>query len=145
MQMKVFRLSVLDIMEPIMQSIAFKTEVVTIRTKTDKTHPLIIIFFSFSLLTIFLQVGCSRALNVIANGQSIFDFSLPEIHCYSFHSAESHALLEGQEFTPCKPSKILESNYSLLFILQWTFLLSASLYQTVLSPRTICRPCLKLW
>lgn len=47
MQMKVFRLSVLDIMEPIMQSITFKTEVVTIRTKTDKNHPLIIFFFFF--------------------------------------------------------------------------------------------------
>lgn len=93
-----------------MQSITFKIEVVTIRTKTDKTHPLII-FFSFSLLTIFLQVGCSRALKVIANGQSIFDCSLPKIHCFSFHSVESHALLEGQEFTPCKPSKILESHY----------------------------------
>lgn len=53
MQMKVFRLSVLDIMEPIMQSIAFKTEVVTIRTKTDKTHPLIIIFFFFFIINNF--------------------------------------------------------------------------------------------
>lgn len=117
MQMKVFRLSVLDIMEPIMQSITFKTEVVTIRTKTDKNHPLII-FFSFSLLIIFLQVGCSRALKVIANGQSIFDCSLPKIHCYFFHSAESHALLEGQEFTPCKPSTF--SNGHSCFLLHGT-------------------------
>lgn len=111
MQMKVFSLSVPDIMEPIMQSITFKIEVVTIRTKTDK-KTLPFYFFSFSLLTILLQVGCSRAVKVIANGQSIFDCSLPEIHCSSFHSVESHALLEGQEFTLSKPSKISESNYS---------------------------------
>lgn len=47
MQMKVFSLSVLDIMEPIMQSITFKIEVVTIRTKTEKSHPLFIFFFLF--------------------------------------------------------------------------------------------------
>lgn len=110
MQMKVFSLSVLDIMEPIMQSITFKIEVVTIRTKTDKKNHSLFIFFSFSLLTILLQVGCSRAVKVIANGKSIFYYCLPEIHC--FHSVESHALLECQEFTPSKPSKILESNYS---------------------------------
>lgn len=36
MQMKVFSLSLLDIMEPIMQSITVKIEIVTIRTKTNK-------------------------------------------------------------------------------------------------------------
>ena len=56
------------------------------------------------LLTILLQVGYTRALKVVANGQSILDCSHPEIHCYSFHSVERHALLGGQEFTPSMPA-----------------------------------------
>lgn len=53
MQMKVFSLSVLDIMEPIMQSITFKIEVVTIRTKTDKKKTVPFYFFFFFLINNF--------------------------------------------------------------------------------------------
>lgn len=140
MQMKVFRLSVLDIMEPIMQSITFKIEVVTIRTKTDKNHPLII-FFSFSLLTIFLQVGCSRALKVIANGQSSFDCSLPKIHCYFFSLSWVSCFAWRSGVYSMQAIKDLRKQllFLLLFMFQWAFLLSALLYRAVLSPKNICR------
>lgn len=88
-----------------MQSITVKIELITIRNKNNKKQPLTtFFFFFFPLLTILPQVGCTRALKVIANGQSILDCSHPEIHCYSFHLIECLALLGGQEFTLFNPA-----------------------------------------
>ena len=70
MQMKVFSLSALDIMEPIMQSNTVKIEVVTVRTKTNKKT-----FFKF-FYYVLVSAGIELTVFLAAGTVLCFEFSM---------------------------------------------------------------------